>query len=482
MFDLRPIGYIVGLMIAALGVLMLIPAAVDRLNDDVDAWTFLTSAVLSILVGAMIALTARNAVGSGLTERQAFLLTFGIWLVLPLFGCLPFMLGSPDLRFVDAYFEAVSGITTTGASVMVGAEAMPPGIKLWRGMLNWLGGLGIAFIAMIFLPVMRVGGMQFFRTEGFDTLGKVLPRATDIAMSLLWIYVGLTVAAGLTYAAIGMPALDAIVHAMTSVATGGFSTRDGSFSDFQGAGEYAGTLFMILGSLPFIRYVQLVTGSARPLWQDSQIRAYLSWLLMAVLAVTAWRVLTAGEGLEPSFRAALFNLTSIMSSTGYSSGDFPVWGSFPMVVAMMIGMVGACSSSTAAGLSVFRVQITIAAIGAQLRLIASPNRIHPIKYEGRTVDAETMNGVILYVGALILLFGIMSVAITLVGVDTESAVFAAWTTVANIGFAYGPLVAETGTFIAYPDPAKWLMILAMMMGRLALLAVLVILLPRFWMR
>lgn len=482
MFDLRPIGYIVGLMIAALGVLMLIPAAVDALNGHVEARAFVTSGVISMLVGAMLALATRNSIGRSLSVRQAFLLTIGIWIALPLFGCLPFMLGAPQARFVDAYFEAVSGITTTGASVFVGVEAMPPGLNLWRGMLQWLGGLGIAFIAMIFLPVMRVGGMQFFRTEGFDTLGKVMPRATDIAVSLFWVYAGLTVAAGLTYSAIGMTPLDAVVHAMASIATGGFSPRDASFTVYQGAGEYAGALFMILGSLPYIRYVQLVTGSARPLWQDSQVRAYLRWLAYAVLAVTAWRVLTTGSAIEPAFRASLFNLSSIMSSTGFGSGDFSTWGGFSLVVAMVVGFIGACSSSSAAGLTVFRVQIAIAAVGAQLRLIASPNRVYPVKYEGRAVDAETMDGVIMYVGALILLFGMMSVAITLVGVDTESAVFAAWTTVANIGYGYGPMVAATGTFVEFPDPAKWLMILSMMLGRLALLAFFVVLLPRFWVR
>jgi trk system potassium uptake protein TrkH len=482
MFDLRPIGYIVGLMIAALGVLMLIPAVVDALNGEAEARAFVTSAVISMLVGAMLALATRNSIGRSLSVRQAFLLTIGIWITLPLFACLPFILGASQARFVDAYFEAVSGITTTGASVLVEVEAMPPGLNLWRGMLNWLGGLGIAFIAMIFLPVMRVGGMQFFRTEGFDTLGKVMPRATDIAVSLFWVYAGLTVAAGLVYSAIGMTALDAVVHAMASIATGGFSPRDSSFSPYQGAGEYAGALFMILGSLPYIRYVQLVTGSARPLLHDSQVRAYLMWLMLAVLAVTAWRVLSTGAEIEPTFRAALFNLSSIMSSTGFGSGDFASWGSFSMVVAMVIGIIGACSSSSAAGLTVFRVQIAIAAIGSQLRLIASPSRIYPVKYEGRTVDSETMDGVIMYVGTFILLFGVMSVAITLVGVDTESAVFAAWTTVANIGYGYGPLVAGTGTFIEFPDPAKWLMILSMMMGRLALLAFFVVLLPRFWMR
>ena len=482
MIDLRPIGHIVGLMIAVLGVLMLIPAAVDGLAGSSDGRVFLTCATVTFGIGGLVTLATRNSTGEALSIRQAFLLTIAIWTMVPLFGSLPFMLGVTKSRFIDAYFEAVSGITTTGSTVLVGLDQLPAGINLWRGMLNWLGGLGIAIIAMIFLPVMRVGGMQFFRTEGFDTLGKVMPRATDIAVSLLGIYAALTVACALTYLAIGMTTLDAVVHAMASIATGGFSPRDNSFGNYVGAGEYAGALFMILGSLPYIRYVQLVSGSARPILRDSQIRAYLRWLAMAVLAVTAWRVLTTGAPLEPTFRETLFNLTSIMSSTGFFTGDFAIWGSFSMVVAFLIGVIGACSSSSAAGLTVFRVQVVIAAIGAQLRLIASPSRIAPVKYEGRTVDEETMSSIIMYVCAFILLIGILSVAMTLLGVDTESALFAAWTSLGNIGYGYGPLVARTGTFIDFPDGAIVLMTIAMLMGRLALLAVFVVLLPRFWIR
>lgn len=482
MFDLRPIGYIVGLMIASLGALMLIPAAVDALNDQSEAWAFVTSAGVAFLSGSMLALATRNSIGKSLSVRQAFLLTIGIWILIPLFGCLPFILGATQARFLDAYFEAVSGITTTGSTVFVGLDTLPPGLNLWRGMLNWLGGLGIAFIAMIFLPVMRVGGMQFFRTEGFDTLGKIAPRATDISVSLLSVYAGLTVTCWLTYLAIGMRPLDAVVNAMASIATGGFSPRDSSFSAYAGTGEYAGALFMILGSLPYIRYVQMVTGSSGSMLRDRQARAYLVWLMSAVLAVTLWRVLSSDAPLEPTFREALFNLTSIMSGTGFFSGTFSGWGSFSMVIALALGIIGGCSSSSSGALTVFRVQLMIAAVAAQMRLIATPSRVAPIKYDGRRVDNETMNSVTTYVCGYIVTIGVLSVAMTLVGVDSESALMGIWTSIGNIGYGYGPLVARTGTFIDFPDAAKWLMILAMLMGRLALLAVFVLFLPRFWVR
>ncbi len=482
MIDLRPIGYIVGAMVAVLGLLMMIPAAVDRVAGVEDWKVFLTCGILCLGVGLLTATATRNAIGAALSIRQAFLLTIIIWTVLPLFGALPFILGVTEARFIDAYFEAVSGITTTGSTVFVGLDDLPPGINLWRGMLNWIGGLGIAFIAMIFLPVMRVGGMQFFRTEGFDTLGKVMPRASDIALSLLAVYAGLTLACVITYLTIGMTPLDATVHAMASIATGGFSPRDASFTTYQGAGEYAGALFMVLGSLPYIRYVQMVTGAPTSMWRDAQARAYLRWMLIATVAVAVWRWTSAGGPPEPIFRETLFNLASIMSGTGFFSGSFAGWGGFSMVVAFTLGVMGGCSSSSSGALTVFRVQVTLAAIAAQIRLIAAPNRVYPVKYAGRTVAPGALNGVVMYVCAYVVLIGAIGVAMTLVGVDTESALFAAWTSLGNIGYGYGPMVARTGTFIDFPDAAIWLMILAMLMGRLGLLAVFVVVLPRFWMR
>jgi trk system potassium uptake protein TrkH len=349
-------------------------------------------------------------------------------------------------------------------------------------MLNWLGGLGIAFIAMIFLPLMRIGGMQFFRTEGFDTFGKALPRATDIARQLLVIYVSLTVICILTYSAIGMPVLGAVVNGFATIATGGFSPSDQSFSLYIGAGEYFGALFMILGSLPYIRYVQLVNGSALPLWRDNQARAYLRWLAIAVVMVTLWRVWTTGSGLEPTFRETLFNLTSIMSSTGFFSGTFATWGGFMLVVAFVIGTIGACSGSSAAGLSVFRAQLVVAVLKREIRRIGSPSSVDAIRYDGRAVEADVLDALILFVSSYILILGVMSVAMTLLGVDMMSALFAVWTTLGNVGYGFGPLVERTGTFVDFPPGAIAIMTLCMILGRLGLLAILVIFLPTFWQR
>lgn len=298
MFDLRPVGYVIGLLVAALGASMLVPMALDLIAGNGHWPAFLESAILSGLVGGLTAIACANGVGDRLNIQQTFLLTTGVWLALPVFAALPFVFGATEARYVDAFFEAMSGLTTTGSTVFTGLETLPPGLLLWRGMMQWFGGVGIIVVAMVFLPELRIGGMQIFRSEGFDTIGKILPRATQIASRISVIYLGLTGACALTYLILGMTGFDAVVHAMTTVATGGFANSDASFGAFPAAMEYAATLFMLLAALPFVRYVQLVAGTARPLLHDPQVRAFFATVAVIVLIIATWKMIaidTPGE-------------------------------------------------------------------------------------------------------------------------------------------------------------------------------------------
>ncbi len=482
MIDIRPVAYVIGRILIVLAILMVAPAIIDWRADDPNGIAFAQCAAITGVVGGALSLATVNGLGHSLDVRQAYLLTAGIWVLVPAFGAGPFILGAPGLSFSHAYFESVSGITTTGATVIVGLDTLPAGMNLWRGMLNWLGGLGIAFIAMIFLPLMRVGGMQFFRTEGFDTFGKALPRATDIARQLLLVYVLLTAACIATYLAIGMTTLDAVVNGFATIATGGFSPADISFTKYQGAGEYFGALFMFLGSLPYIRFVQLLAGQTQPLWRDSQARAYFRWLMGAVLIVAVWRVATSDMPFEPAFREALFNLTSIMSGTGFFSGSFVGWGSFMMVIAFVLGLIGGCSGSSSGALTIFRVQVALKILGRQVRQISNPSSIDPVKYEGRTVPEDVISAVVMFATGYIVILGVLSVGMTLSGTDMVSGMFGVWQAMGNIGYGFGPLLARTGTFVDFPNGAIWIMTLAMILGRLGLLAILVLVLPSFWRR
>ncbi|WP_145105735.1 TrkH family potassium uptake protein [Cereibacter sediminicola] len=482
MIDPRPVGYILGLLVATLGALMLLPMALDLATGNPHWMSFVESATISALAGALLALACANGRGQGmgLSLQQSFLLTTGAWVVMPFFGALPFMLGQPDVGVTDAMFEAMSGFTTTGTTVFVGLDRLPLGTNLWRGMLQWLGGLGIVIVAMIFLPVMKVGGMQFFRSEGFDTLGKILPRALDISKALIQIYLVLTMACVLTYLALGIPLFEAVVHALTTVSTGGFSSSDRSFGLFQGPAEYACAVFMLLASLPFVRFVQLAQGEVLPLWRDPQVRAYLRWNLYAIALILIYEIVSRGAPMLPTLRETTFNVVSTFSGTGFSSVDLSLWGTFPFVMLIVVGLIGGCTSSTGCSVKVFRYLILLEAIKVQIRRLQSPSAVIFVDYEGRRVGEDVINAVILFFTMFILSFGVLSVLLSLTGLQTKTAITAAWTAIANVGPVFGPEVSATGAVDRFPDSAKWMMILGMLVGRLELLSVYVLFMRRFW--
>ena len=480
MFDVRPVGNLVGLMVLAMGLTMALPLMVDIAEGRGHWPVFLESMIVTCLSGGLVALACRDSVGQGLDIRQAFLLTTTVWVVLPLFGALPFMFGATQLAFVDAFFESMSGMTTTGITVIAGLDTLPKGLLLWRGILQWLGGLGIAIVALVFLPEMRVGGMQFFRSEGFDTLGKALPRTIDISKGVLNIYLGLTAVCTLSYIALGMGAFDATVHALTTVSTGGFSTSDSSFGAFPGAPQYACVLFMVLASLPFVRMMQGVQGNLRPLLQDTQVRTYIRWLFYAFAALAAYDILALGQFEEARLRERLFNVVSVFSGTGYGDGDVTAYGHFPFAILIIVGAIGGCTSSTGCSIKIFRYQIMLRALGQQARRIFHPSSVLVLRHEGRRVEDEVLQSVMLLFTMYILSLGLFSVALELTGLTLMESITGAWTAIFNIGPAFGPSVGPTGSVQAFPEAAKALMILAMLMGRLEIIAVIVLLLPRFW--
>ena len=480
MLDLRPIGYVIGLLAAFLGATMLIPLAVDLYHGN-DHWrSFGTSALIAWGTGVLLALSCANGVRARLTVQQTFLLATAVWVALPLFGAVPFIIGATEARVVDAVFEAMSGMTTTGATVFAKLEDLPEGLLLWRSMLQWFGGVGIIVVAMVFLPELRVGGMQIFRSEAFDTGGKVLPRAAEIAARISAIYVGLTIACHVAYVMVGMDNFEAANHALTTLSTGGFSTSDASFGAFQGVPEYVASVFMVLASLPFVRYVQVASGSAKPLFRDTQVRAFLWIIAVLVAVITAYRIIANDDHAEHAFREAVFNVTSIITGTGYASVDYQLWGAFPVVLFFFIGLIGGCAGSTCCSVKIFRYQLMVAAVRAQIRRIHSPNGIFTPRYDGRPVTAEVLNSVTSFFGVFVVTLGLIAIALGLTGLDFVTAVSGAATAIANIGPGLGEIIGPAGNFAALNDAAKWILAFAMLLGRLELLVVLVIFLPRFW--
>ncbi len=480
MFDPRPVGYVIGLLVFVLGLTMLVPMALDMYLRNHHWQAFFDSAVLTSLAGALVALACANGNAKRLTIQQTFLLTTGVWLALPVFGALPFVLGATEARYVDAFFEAMSGLTTTGATVFTGLETLPEGLLLWRGLLQWFGGIGIIVVAMVFLPELRVGGMQIFRSEGFETMGKILPRAAEIAKQISVIYLALTVVAGLAYAALGMAPFDAIVHAMTTISTGGFSTRDASFGAFQGPLEYAAVIFMILASLPFVRYVQMLAGETRPFFADTQARAYLATILILTLFFAIYRFAVNGDVLETGLREAVFNVTSIISGTGYSSTDYQRWGAEAVVLFFFIGLIGGCAGSTSCSIKVFRYQLLMTSISTQLKRLYAPHGIFEPRYEGRKVSEEVLSSVMAFFVMFFVTLGVFAILLGLTGLDFMTSVSGAAAALGNIGPGLGPVIGPAGTYAALDDSAKWILSAAMLIGRLELMAVFVLFTTRFW--
>ncbi|RMD90084.1 MAG: TrkH family potassium uptake protein [Alphaproteobacteria bacterium] len=480
MFDIRPVAYVTGLLVAVLGASMLVPMAVDFVYGNGHWPIFLEAAIVTSFTGGATALAAASGVGPRLSLRQTFLIATLVWLVLPVFAAIPFMLGPPEARFVDAFFEAMSGMTTTGSTVFAGLDALPEGVLLWRSMLQWFGGVGIIVVAMVFLPELRVGGMQIFRTEAFDTAGKILPRAAQIAARIGVVYLVLTVACIAAYRLVGMEAFDAVNHALTTVSTGGFSTTDASFGAFQGVPEYVASLFMVLASLPFVRFVQLMGGSALPLWRDSQVRAFLA-VMLALAGVTAlYRVIANGDHAEHALREGLFNVTSIMTGTGFASVDYQLWGTFPVVLFFFLGLIGGCAGSTCCSIKIFRYQLLMSALRAQIRRLYAPHGVFEPRYEGRKVGEDVISSVMAFFVVFIVTLGVLSVALAMTGLDTVTALSGAATALANIGPGLGDEIGPAGNFAHLNDTAKWLLSFAMLAGRLELMTVLVLFTRPFW--
>jgi len=480
--DPRPVVALIGRLTVGLGASMAVPALLD-LADGSENWRGMAlAAFLTTSAGAAGAILGQRRLDGGLGRQQAFLLTVLIWWVLPLFGALPFVFGAPGASYTDAFFEAMSGLTTTGATVFTGLDEAPRGMLLWRALLQWYGGLGIVVVAMVFLPALKIGGMQFFRTEAFDLGSDVLPKAAEVAASLTWIYVALTVACALAYSATGLNGFDAIAHAMTTLSTGGMGNYDGGFGVFPASTQYVCVLFMILAASPFVRYMQLMGGRAGPLWRDPQVHAFLGILAVAAIAVMLWLVVVGGASWAFALQHALYNITSIMTGTGFASHDYTAWGGFAVAVIFIVGLIGGCTGSTSCSAKVFRYQILVVALDQQVRRIHNPSGVFPLRYQGRVVEPEIVSSVMAFFFVFVTLLSLWAMLLSMFGLDSVTSISGSVAALANIGPGLGPVIGPAGNYASLPVGAKWLLSVGMFLGRLEFLSVLVLLTPGFWRR
>ncbi len=416
-----------------------------------------------------------------ITTRQAFLLTTLSWLVIGIFGALPFAFADLNLSFTDAVFESMSGITTTGATVLTGLDSAPPGILLWRALLQWLGGIGIIVMAVAILPKLSVGGMQLFRTESSDQSEKAFPRVAQVATAIGMLYVGLTALCAALYWIAGMTGFEAMAHSMTTIATGGFSTRDGSVGAFNSAAiDWIAVVFMILGSLPFVLYLRAVRGNLMPLIRDSQVRWFLIIAAASVALLVVWQTLMNGVHFGEALRTVSFNAISIMTGTGYSSADFGLWGAFPVALFFFLMFVGGCAGSTTCGIKIFRFQVLYANTVSQISKLMQPHGVFIPHFNHRPIPEAASESVLSFFFLYIMSFGALAIGLGWMGLDFLTAVSGAASAIANVGPGLGPEIGPSGTYAALPDIAKWLLSFGMLLGRLELFTVLVLLTPAFW--
>ncbi len=481
MIEFRPVFYVIGVLVAMLAASMLVPALIEAAAGNDDWRIFLAAAAVTLFLAGGTIFATRQTEPQPLNVRQTFLLTTLSWVVIAAFAALPLRFADLGLSYVDAYFEAMSGLTTTGSTVIAGLDEMAPGILLWRSMLTAIGGVGIIVMGIAVLPFLQVGGMQLFRAESSDRSEKIMPRATQIAANTGGIYVALTMACAVAYWLAGMSAFDAITHAMPTIATGGFANYDASLGHFASpAIEWIATLFMFLGGASFSLFIVAYHGRPQPIWRNSQMRWYFVLCAVAALALAAWHAGRNGAPWAEAIRHSAFTVVSIVTTTGFVAADYTTWGPFAVALVFALTFVGGCTGSTAGGIKIFRFQILFTTMRRQFFGLVNPHGVRQATYNGQPVPP----GVPLAVTSFFFLYGLSVMAITaalaLMGLDFVTSLSSAATAIGNVGPGLGDIVGPAGNFSTLPDAAKALLAFAMLLGRLELFTVLMLLTPNFW--
>ncbi|MFN3767566.1 MAG: TrkH family potassium uptake protein [Ectopseudomonas guguanensis] len=477
---LRIIGFIIGIFLITLAVSMAIPMLTLLIFEHPEDLTaFLWSSLITLVTGLALVIPGRPQ-NAQLRPRDMYLLTTGSWTLVCAFAALPLMLIA-HISYTDAVFETMSGITTTGSTVLTGLGSLSPGILIWRSMLQWLGGIGFIGMAVAILPLLRVGGMRLFQTESSDWGEKVMPRSHMAAKYLLLVYVAITLLGVLAYWAAGMEPFDALNHAMTSISTGGYSTSDSSLAHWpQPAVHWTAVVLMLLGGMPFMLYVAFVRGNRQALFRDHQVRGFIGFLLLTWLVFGTWLWLNSDYAWLDAVRVVAVNVTSVVTTTGFALGDYTTWGSFAVLLFFYLTFVGGCSGSTSGGLKIFRFQVAYVLLKANLMQLVHPRAVIKQQYNNHNLDEEIVRSLITFSFFFTITIGVLALALTLVGLDWVTALTGAATAVCNVGPGLGPIIGPAGNFASLPDSAKWLLSLGMLLGRLEILTVLVLVTRSFW--
>tara|TARA_A100001011_G_scaffold305343_1_gene319937 strand:- start:7048 stop:8496 length:1449 start_codon:yes stop_codon:yes gene_type:complete len=476
----KTVFFMIGILLVVLGASMLAPYSMQIIYSE-NSHSFISSSFITIFIGVLFIL-ANLEKEFRLNLRQTFLFSTLAWLMVALFGSLPFLLSPNEFSFSESFFESMSGITTTGATIITDLDNSPKSILLWRAIMQWLGGIGIVVMAITILPLLKVGGMQLFKMEGPDSTEKILPRTVEVATIIISTYFILTILCGFFYWSFGMSIFDSFSHAMTTIATGGFSTHNDSIGYFKNSNiEIVASIFIILGSIPFLSYLKFAQGNKKIFFQDVQIRGLIYLLIISVLIMFIYLVFINYESnFLDKIRISSFNVISILSGTGYVTDDFGLWGKFSLIFFLFLMFVGGCAGSTACGIKIFRLQMLIIFLKNYIKKMIYPNSVVINKYNNQKISDPFINSVIVFIFSFLFIFLIIAMLLSISGLDFLTAISGAASAISNVGPGLGDMIGPNGNYKEIPDISKWILSIGMLLGRLELFAVLVLFFPSFW--
>ncbi|PIW28965.1 MAG: potassium transporter TrkH [Rhodospirillales bacterium CG15_BIG_FIL_POST_REV_8_21_14_020_66_15] len=481
MLNIRPIVHLMGLLACFVAVLLCVPAVTDAAYHNKDWEAFASAALIVGFIGVGAAIAAWPRHGIRLTLRQAFLVTTVGWITVSAIAAIPFL--GLGISLTDAVFESMSGITTTGSTVLTGLDTLPPGILMWRAILQWLGGIGIIAMAILMLPLLRVGGMQLFKIESSAAGEKFSTSAFGMVVHLMVIYLILTVICAALYYYFGMSLFDAVTHSMTTLSTGGYSTHDASFGYFKNLSlHWVATIFMAAGAVPFYLYVKAVHGNFRHLVTDQQVRGFIALLATTSILMAFWLLIERGGdiGFFQALTLTSFNITSVVTTTGFASDDYTAWGPGAVGAFLALMFIGGCSGSTSGAIKIYRHQILYMVVRAHVKRLFSPNRMIKLTYNGAPLPDDVPYSILAFLAVFVATIAIFTVALAFLDLDILTAYSATVTAMTNVGPGLGPIVGPAGNFQPLPDAAKWILTFAMLAGRLEVLALLVAFDRDFW--
>lgn len=476
----QPVLMISGYFISVLGLTMLFPALLDIYQSHQNWSLFITSAIISTFIGLSLFL-ANNVKIKSISLQQAYLLTAISWFSVTLLAAIPFTLYGTSLA--DAIFEAASGISTTGATIYANVEILPKSILLWRALLNGLGGVGIVIFAIALLPFLGIGGMQIFQRENSDVNEKFMPKISYIAKRIIFVYVLLIVACTLSLKFAGMDWFDAFCHSNSTIATGGLSTKNASVGYFNSAPiDWVITFFMILGAIPLTFYHSLIATHNIHSLRSSQVFTFLKVLGIYILFMAIWLTFNGVYDFATALRYSAFNVTSIVTSTGFSSTDYMQWGAFTGTAFIVFALTGGCTGSTSGSIKIFRWQVVLGYLKKVFITTTEPNRMLSVKIGHSIVSNQVITSIFVFLAAYSVSIIVLTLLVAITGLDFETAFSSVIACITNSGPGIGKIVGPAGNYSSLPDFAKLVLAFSMLLGRLEVMTILVICTKSFWHR